>query len=277
VVAIMQRLHERDLIGHIEDTCAQDNWTFVKVPAEAEQNERVIFPLSGRVVERTEGDILWPEREGPAELAAMKERLGSYGYAGQYQQRPVPVAGGMFHRDWFKIVDQVPAGMEQQVRHWDLAATEATQGRDPDYTASARVGLKDGRYYITSVDRDRLSPLGVEQLVKQWAQVDGQRVKIAMEQEPGSSGVNTIDHYARVVLVGYNFHGVRTTGSKVERALVLAAAAEAGNVYLLKAPWNEAFLDEISVAPMGRHDDQWDAAAGAVNDLAQPTYGGWNG
>lgn len=277
IVVIMQRLHEDDLIGHIQATREHDDWVFLTIPTEAEQDERLVFPISGQVIERKEGDLLWPEREGPAEIAAAKERLGSYGYAAQYQQRPVPREGGMFHRDWFKIVDQVPAHMECQARHWDLAATEPTPGRDPDYTASARVGLADGRYYITSVDRDRLSPLGVEQLVKQWAQVDGQRVAITMEQEPGSSGVNTIDHYARVVLVGYNFHGVRTTGSKVERALVMAAAAEAGNVYLLKGAWNEAFLDEVSVAPMGRHDDQWDAAAGAINDLAQPTNGGSNG
>jgi len=34
----------------------------------------------------------------------------------------------------------------------------------------------------------------VEKRIKQTAELDGKRVTIYMEQEPGSSGVNTIDH-----------------------------------------------------------------------------------
>ncbi|GEM_PF-3677974 len=58
----------------------------------------------------------------------------------------------------------------------------------------------------------------VEQLIRQTAELDGRAVRIFMEQEPGSSGINTIDHYCRRVLSGYAFYGIRPTGSKEERA-----------------------------------------------------------
>ena len=89
-----------------------------------------------------------------------------------------------------------------------------------------------------------------------------------MEQEPGSAGVDTIDHYAREVLVGYNFRGVRSTGDKTLYAAPLASAAEAGNVYVLRAPWNKEFLDEFEAFPQGVHDDIVDASSKACTALA---------
>ena len=47
-----------------------------------------------------------------------------------------------------------------------------------------------------------------------------------------------------------------------------AAQAEAGNVRLLRGPWNEAFMDELCSFPAGSHDDQVDAFADALNELA---------
>lgn len=86
-----------------------------------------------------------------------------------------------------------------------------------------------------------------------------------MEQEPGSGGVNTIDHYRREVLSGYDFRADKVTGSKMERARPLSAAAEAGNVQLVHGAWNEGFLDELCAFPEGGHDDQVDATAGALS------------
>ena len=94
----------------------------------------------------------------------------------------------------------------------------------------------------------------VERRIAQTALLDQKRplvVDIWMEQEPGSSGVNTIDHYAREVLVGYSFRGDKVTGDKETRAAPLSSAAEAGNVKLVLSQWVEEFLDEQvkSIAP----------------------------
>ena len=175
--------------------------------------------------------------------------------------------GGMFEADWFDLIDTPPAKMKK-VRFWDLAATAAAKGKNPDWTVGALVGMFDGRYYILDVQRIRGTPGEVERLIVRTAESDGTDVDIRMEQEPGSGGVNTIDHYARRVLAGYPFKGIRSTGNKVERARVASAAAEMGNIRLLRGRWNKTFVDELAQFPKGAHDDQVDALSGAVGVLA---------
>jgi predicted phage terminase large subunit-like protein len=182
--------------------------------------------------------------------------------------------GAAFKREKFEIVTQSPAQLECEVRYWDKAATKpkADKSTDPDYTAGCKMGVKDNIFYITDMKRFREPPQIVENIIKQTSQTDGLKVKVYMEQEPGSAGVESVDHYHKL-LAGYNFHAVKTTGSKAERAGPFASSAGAGadsaygNVKLVLASWNSAFLDEAEAFPIGSHDDQVDAASGAFAKL----------
>jgi predicted phage terminase large subunit-like protein len=90
-----------------------------------------------------------------------------------------------------------------------------------------------------------------------------------MEMEPGSSGKALVDQYARYVLPGYNFAGIRATGDKVTRARPFAAAVANGNVRVVRGPWLTQWLDELSSFPEAcDHDDQVDSAVGAFTHLA---------
>jgi len=179
----------------------------------------------------------------------------------------VRAAGNLFRREWFKTVDAAPAGTHR-VRYWDLAATEPAPGTDPDWTVGALVAESRGRYTVCDVRRMRGKPGAVEALVRQTAEIDGPDVEVWIEQEPGSAGVNTVDHYQRAVLRGFSCRGNRPTGDKRTRANPVNAAAEAGNVDIVRGPWNSAFLDEIEGFPAGAHDDQVDGLSGAVEKLA---------
>jgi predicted phage terminase large subunit-like protein len=172
--------------------------------------------------------------------------------------------GILFRREWFPIVDDYPHDASL-VRYWDLAATADTGKNDPDWTSGCLMAQKDGRYWVVDVAHTRSTPLGVQQLIAQKAMSDGRKTGVWMEQEPGSGGVNTIDNYRRNVLNGYDFHPDKVTGSKMERARPLSAAAEAGNVSLVRGSWNESLLDELCAFPEGGHDDQVDAASGALS------------
>ena len=176
--------------------------------------------------------------------------------------------GGLFKNEWFQVTGNLPEDMKL-VRYWDLAATAKKQGNDPDWTVGALVGYKDGRFFIIDVIRFRGTPYEVETKIAQTAQRDGIGAAIIMEQEPGSSGVNVIDHYSRTILPGYNFRGQRSSGSKQERAMVFSAASEAGNVFMARASWNSVLIDECEVFPYGAHDDQVDAVSGAIQALVQ--------
>lgn len=78
-VVVMQRLHEDDFTGHI---LKEGDWTHLCIEGVSETDHDVTFP-SGRIVHRAAGDPLWPERESESQIAQVKKRLGSYGFAGQ--------------------------------------------------------------------------------------------------------------------------------------------------------------------------------------------------
>ncbi len=184
----------------------------------------------------------------------------------------ISLGGTLMQREWFRIVQAVPP-LRSVIRYWDMAATLADGKNNPDWTAGAKVGrTEDGRWIILDMRHARLTPGGNEMLVGHTANEDGKSVKVGMEEEPGASGKSLIDRYRRSVLVGYNFHSVRPTGDKVVRAMPLAAAAEAGNVSILEGEWNKDFLDEVEAFGYDcPHDDQVDAASGAIN-MASPKF-----
>jgi predicted phage terminase large subunit-like protein len=184
--------------------------------------------------------------------------------------------GSIFKREWFTVIDSYPHDANA-VWFWDKAATKPkASNKDPDYTVGLKLAERDGIYYIVDVRRHRDTPRENEALIRQTAELNP-LVPVYMEQEPGSSGVDTIDHYARVILQGFTFYGIKTTGSKSERAAPVASAAEAGNIRILRGVWNSQFLDEIEAFPLGDHDDQVDALSGAFAQLrhtANPIYFG---
>ncbi len=177
--------------------------------------------------------------------------------------------GDLFDRSWFPIVDEAPADL-RLLRYWDLAATvpSVKKRSDPDWTVGTLLGLSpQGLIYVLDVVRFRRGPLDTDLALQQTAALDGRRVPVRVEQEPGSSGVRVIDHLRREVLPGFDFDGVRPTLAKEERARPIARQAKAGNVRLLSAPWNRLWLDELAGFPHLPHDDQVDSLSGAYDAL----------
>lgn len=180
----------------------------------------------------------------------------------------VSISGGMFKREWFKYHEgRIPKGT--QVRYWDLASTELSETNDPDYTVGALMLERDGKYYIKDIIRVRAAPGEIERIVKQSAINDGIETRIVIEQEPGSSGVYTVDNFTKNILRGYNAIGVRSTGSKIVRAQPLSAAVFNGHVMIRSdSLWAPNLMYEMIQFPNVVHDDQVDAVSGAYNTLA---------
>ncbi len=184
--------------------------------------------------------------------------------------------GNMFKYEWFlsdkrsQFVDAVPEGL-RQIRFWDLAGSEVKKGTDPDYTAGVKGGRTvDGRIFISDVQHFRKSPLETENKVREIALGDGVGVKQYSYQDPAQAGKSQINYYAREVLRGLPFTGVRITGDKVSLANPLSAACENGFLYLVKGGWNMEFINELCQFPVGSHNDQVDASSGMFNQLCSP-------
>ncbi|WP_459459061.1 phage terminase large subunit [Rhizobium sp. No.120] len=268
IVIIMQRLHAQDVAAVALDL--DIGFVHLNLPMEFEPGNACRTYVGGELFFEDprieEGELLFPERFPRAEIERLKKAKGSYAYAGQYQQRPTPRSGGMFQRGDFEIVDAVPANA-RRCRAWDFAASVPKPGTQPDWTVGLKMAYVDDTFYIEDVRRDRWSPSDVEKNLKNAATQDGPFVTVRMPQDPGAAG--KADAGTKIkLLAGFDVKAVPPTGDKATRAKPASAQAEAGNVKLVRGDWNEAFLDEICSFPNGQFDDQVDAFADALNELA---------
>ena len=257
IILRMTRWHEDDLAGRILASEDGPNWTVISLPALAEEDD---------LLHRKPGEALCPERFDVKALEDLQRILGRSFYA-LYQQRPQAAEGGYFKRDWFqRIADRCPApeAIANRFRVWDMAST-ADAG---DYTAGTRMArTKDGRFWIEHVERGRWSSGVRDEQVLKTARTDPRGTRFHREQEPGSSGKDAAQAFARL-LAGYVATFKTSTGSKEVRAEPYASQLEAGNVTLVRGAWIPAFVSEHCDFPTGHNDDQVDSASSAFNKCA---------
>jgi predicted phage terminase large subunit-like protein len=181
-------------------------------------------------------------------------------------------AGMLFQREWFPVLDAIPSGWIASIRFWDRAATKPNEGnKDPDWTRGLKL-LKytDGSYVVADLKSMRDTPGQVERLVVDVASHDGRATRIMSQQDPGSAGVSESEHFIRM-LSGYDVKTETMPKDKVTRCKPVSAQAEARNIRVLRAPWNEEFFKEMEnfpPPPNTGHDDIVDTLSGAFNELS---------
>lgn len=266
IVIIMQRLHTTDLVGHILDEKKEQGWTVLRLEAEAEERKVITFPTSKREVVREVGDPLWPEREPPATLAQTKAALGSYAYAGQYQQRPAPLEGGVIKREWFAerrfSVSARPLTFDQIILSGDLAFK--------DFSTSSRVALHIwGQIGKNKYLLDRIcTHLGftdtltsIRRLVSCWTDTARSLAVNAILIEDKANGPAVIETL-RKELPGVI--AIEPDGSKVARLLAQSPQMEAGDVWISDEPWGDEVIDALCFVPTGDNWDDPDAMSQAL-------------
>ncbi len=193
----------------------------------------------------------------------------------------VEVAGLMFKREWYSLVNHAPADCIR-VRYWDQAATPGSGC----YTAGLLLALDQwGVFYIENVIRGQWGPLERNRIIDQVTEADSRKyggaVLTFVEQEGGSGGkeiaaqmIQRLSGHAvfRDIVSGKRNRvsgGEKLPGeAKVIRAFGVAASSEAGNMRLVRGSWNEEFLAEITAFPEYKFCDQVDAFSGAFNQLS---------
>jgi len=270
IVIIMQRLHEDDLVGHV---LKQEGWEVVSFPAIAEVDERhVVETLFGtRTFVRRMGEALHPEREPLATLEQIRSTIGTYNFAGQYQQTPSPSGGGMVKEAWFRRFspEDRPATFDQIIESWDTANQPSELA---DYSVCTTWGLKGSNFYLLNVLRKKLAYPDLKRAVQ--AQSDAfHPTSILIEDK--ASGTQLIQELLEAGLsqvVRY-----RPEGDKIMRLHAQTATIENGFVYLPDAAhWLADYLHELTQFPVGRYDDQVDSTAQALAWTKQrPSGWGW--
>ncbi len=271
IVLIMQRLHEDDLVGHL---LARESWETLVLPAIAERDEEHSFdtPFGSQRFRRRAGDALHPEREPLAILEQLRRTLGPYHFAGQYQQAPAPLGGGMIRAEWFRSCTEEakPASFERILQSWDTASKPTELA---DYSVCTTWGLKDRHLFLLHVLRRRLDYPALKRAVREQAELHRAEVVLI---EDKASGTQLIQELVAEGL--YSVTRYEPSGDKVMRLHAQTAMIENGFVHLpAEAPWLAEYLHELTTFPKGRHDDQADSTAQALDwvkqDLIAPSGG----
>jgi predicted phage terminase large subunit-like protein len=259
IIVIMQRLHEDDLVGYIQRL---EPWHVLSFPAIAEQDERyeIETPFGLCTVGRAAGEALHHEREPLELLAQLRARLGEYHFAGQYQQSPAPLGGGLVKAEWFKAYteSEKPATFDLIFQSWDTAnkATELS-----DHSVCTTWGIKGKNLYLINVLRKRLEYPELRRAVKEQASAFAARTILI---EDKASGTQLIQD-----LIADGVHGVTRYQPKLEKIVRMhsvTSTMENGFVYLPEsAHWRAEYLHELVTFPKGRFDDQADSTSQALD------------
>jgi predicted phage terminase large subunit-like protein len=264
IVIIMQRLHEDDLVGHV---LAQEDWEVVRFPAIAEDDEvhqiETIWGL--RCFRRRCGEALHPEREPLETLDRIRRTIGEYHFAGQYQQSPAPLGGGLVKAEWFKRYGEKdrPERFDRIVQSWDTAnkATDLS-----DFSVCTTWGVKGKNLYLIGLFRRRLEYPALKRAVREQQSLFDANVVLI---EDKASGTQLIQE-----LIDDGCHGVtryEPTCEKIMRLHAQTAMIENGFVRIPEtAPWLDEYLHELMVFPKGKHDDQVDSTAQFLDWFKRP-------
>jgi predicted phage terminase large subunit-like protein len=206
------------------------------------------------------GEALHPERESLNTLAKIRAIQGEYNFAGQYQQSPSPLGGGMVKLEWFKTYQphELPESFDLIFQSWDTAnkASELS-----DYSVCTTWGIKKENLYLLDVFRKRMEYPELKRTVKELAKQFAAKNVLIEDKASGTQLIQELYYEGLYETTRYE-----PKGDKVLRMASASSMIEGGFVHLpAKAPWKDIYLNELSSFPMGKHDDQADSTSQALD------------
>jgi predicted phage terminase large subunit-like protein len=267
IILIMHRLHEDDLAGHV---LAQEDWEVVCFPAVAEDDEVWMLDseLGRQSFMRQRGEALHPERQPLATLEQIRRTIGEYNFAGQYQQAPSPLGGGMVKDAWFRSYapNERPEKFDRILQSWDTAnkASELS-----DFSVCTTWGIKGKDLYLLHVLRRRMEYPELKRAVCEQCAAFEASVVLIEDKASGTQLIQELIHEGVHAVTRY-----QPQADKVMRMHAQTAMIENGFVHLPKeAAWLAEYLHELTAFPKGKHDDQVDSTAQMLDWFKQAGSG----
>lgn len=276
-VVVMQRLHERDLTGHLLE---QGGWTHLCLPAEYEPKHPFVWPDDPR---HEEGELLWPHRVGQAELDDLKKQMRHLA-AGQLQQRPAPAEGILFKRKDFRYWTTVQRGSalyyvlhgateDEPDRHVDAGVctvfqtvdVAASEKQTADYTVVGTWrATPRGELLLLKIDRQQFDELQVPAFLKRINDEHGRPPMFIEDFGAGRAPLKKLrqDGYP----VRRLEHEQGTQLDKIARAFAAYTAYEDHLVFhpVEHSEWRSTYETELTTFPAAANDDQVDVVAYAA-------------
>ena len=271
-IVVMQRLHERDLTGHILADLTGYEHLCLPMRYAGERAKTIIGWEDPRTVE---GSLLWPEVFPEQSVKRLEMLLGEYGTAGQLAQRPSPAGGGILKTDHFQLWphDKELPCIEYVVQSVDPAYTAKTTN-DPTAFQAWGVfthGEKRGAMLLDCWAEHLAFPELRQKLIDEWRSTygkgnlrKGKKADVLLIEEK-ASGLSLIQdlRQANLPALGHN----PGSADKINRAhqaspileLDCLWIPESGKEHGKPVTWAREFVKELETFPFGARDDQVDA------------------
>jgi predicted phage terminase large subunit-like protein len=247
IVLVMQRVHQNDLAGYLQE---QGGFEVVNLPAIA-QREETFYLGDGRTYTRQKGELLHPEHEPAQVLAELKREMGPIAFSAQYQQNPVPPGGTIIKRKWLAPYDPIKHERgDRLIMSWDIALSETETG---NYSACVVLLQRREVFYVLEALRGRFPFEALKRKVMEVKQRYGSST-LLIEDAPISRGLIQSLRERSINVTTY-----RPDTDKRARVIAQSDLFAGGSVrFPRRAPWLEELTAELLAFP-GRHDDQVDA------------------
>lgn len=270
-IVIMQRLHEKDLTGHLLSK-EPDKWEHICLPATISEHIKPTNVASNYI-----DGLLFPVRLNRAFLDTQMTRLGAFGYAGQYSQTPAPDEGGIFKKKWFRTITWqeflklVEENKKPAVWNFFLDTAYDTKKKD-DPSAIIATCIINNLMFIRNVVARQLEFPDLIRFIPEFVKSNGYTSASRIYVEPKASGKSVVQQLRRQTLLNI-IEAPSPDKDKVTRANASAPTVEAGRVILIDGGYMEKYLHEMCLFPNAEHDDQVDCTVMAIDKLIKKEFG----
>ena len=243
IIVIMQRLHEEDLSGWLLAGGNGEEWEHVCIP---------VFD--------DEETPLWPFKHDRDTLKRM-EAASPYVFAGQYMQRPAPLAGGIFKKAWWQYYDELPQ-IKRVIQSWDTAYKAKAAN---DYSVCTTWAECENGYYLIDLWKDKREFPDVKRIALSLSAKHKPHAILIEDKASGQSLIQELKRETNLSVVP-----IQVDSDKVSRAFAVTPIIESGRVYLPNgAGWVNGLIENMGAFPNAQHDDDVDSVTQALNYLAR--------
>lgn len=256
MIVVQQRLHMDDLSGYLLE---KGGWDHLSLQAMADEDQLVrLSDKSEHLYQK--GEVLHPAFFDEYILSGIEDKMGSYAFSAQYQQKPVPAKGNLIPVQKFNRFETYPTKQpgDMLVQSWDLAQGEKDAN---DYSVGTTWLIRMGSCFLLDVFREKLAYPALHMKIHEMGRTSNADTILIENASVGGPMIEDLKVGSNLTIIG-----VPVTHSKFDRMVPCTADIEGGRVWLPKeAPWLAEFERECAAFPYSKFDDQVDSMSQFLN------------
>lgn len=254
-VIIMQRLAQDDLTGYLLE---QGGWDHLILPMRYEKANAKVTSIGYKDPRTKDGELLFPDRFDEEATKRLERELGSFGTAGQLQQRPSPRGGAMIKTEWLGEYKEIPIG------GLTIMSLDAAKGGKEvaanAYHALTVWKLHEKLSYLLFVKRDRMGYPDLKKAMKMFGAKFKPNLVLIEDHSTGQALIQDLNVDTDFP---YPIIAVAPETDKITRVSTESPYIEAGGLLLPKKDheWKADYVTELTTFPASTYADQVDSTS----------------